>query len=471
MCDSIVHRGPDDEGYVIQGPVGLGVRRLSIIDVEGGSQPICNEDATVHVVYNGEIYNYRELKSELERRGHIFGTRSDTEVIVHAYEEDEERCLDRFRGMFSFALWDAPRRSLLLVVDRFGIKPLYYAATATGIVCGSELKCLLRSGLFDRNLDLDALAQYFTLNYVPPPATIFTGAQRLPPASLLRWTANGGTTVRQYWELPRDRVQQARPPAEARRQLRGVAQLLPASLRSAAGAVPRLLERASRSRFNDRVAALGRRTADTLLPPEIAFRRKITAAGLASVRPLLSYDLGRSLEDRDPFVIVDRWLSHYGSANEAHPLERFVHTGLQVSLAGDMLVKVDRASMANSLEVRVPLLDHLLAEYVATIPIGRRMPRWRLKGLLKDTMAESLPPEILNQRKQGFNVPLSAWIRGSLSEFALDILTSSEVRKRGLIDSKAVERFLRGTRDSTVMPGSVIWSILVFELWCRHALT
>jgi asparagine synthase (glutamine-hydrolysing) len=136
-----------------------------------------------------------------------------------------------------------------------------------------------------------------------------------------------------------------------------------------------------------------------------------------------------------------------------------------------MLVKVDRASMANSLEVRVPLLDHLLAEYVATIPIGRRMPRWRLKGLLKDTMAESLPPEILNQRKQGFNVPLSAWIRGSLSEFALDILTSSEVRKRGLIDSKAVERFLRGTRDSTVMPGSVIWSILVFELWCRHALT
>jgi asparagine synthetase B (glutamine-hydrolysing) len=233
-------------------------------------------------------------------------------VIVHAYEEDEERCLDRFRGMFSFALWDAPRRSLLLVVDRFGIKPLYYAATATGIVCGSELKCLLRSGLFDRNLDLDALAQYFTLNYVPPPATIFTGAQRLPPASLLRWTANGGTTVRQYWELPRDRVQQARPPAEARRQLRGVAQLLPASLRSAAGAVPRLLERASRSRFNDRVAALGRRTADTLLPPGDCLSAKDNGgwprfrSTTTLIRPWAQPRRSRSLCNRRPVAFALR---------------------------------------------------------------------------------------------------------------------------------------------------------------------
>jgi asparagine synthase (glutamine-hydrolysing) len=610
MCAAIVHRGPDDAGYHLDGAVGLGIRRLAIIDLPGGHQPIANEDDSLHVVFNGEIYNYRELRGALESRGHAFRTRSDTEVIVHAYEEHGVECLHRLRGMFALALWDSRDRSLFLAGDRFGIKPLYYSATPERIVFGSELGCLLRADLGTPEVDLDALAEYFTFNYIPPPGTIFTGIRKLAPGSFLRWTPGCDPVQRQYWELPQAATtDDSRDPRERRQLLRSAladavrshlvsdvpvgaflsggidssvvvalmseasgervrtfsigfsdpryseldkarivarhfhtdhhelivepdavdqlprlvaqygepfadpsalptyyvsklarehvkvalsgdggdelflgypvlhglelsrrAQALPSVVRAAIAAAPRLLHSRKAER-NDRLQLLAKRSAETMLPPDAAYRRKMTATGLAAIGPFLTPELRGELSRRSPFATMDAWVARYSLKATAHPLERFIRTALQFSLPGDMLVKVDRASMANSLEVRVPLLDHVLAEHVAGIPVAQRIPRWRLKGLLKETMSDTLPAEILNQPKRGFNVPLAAWFRGDLQDFALDVLTSPDARRRGFFDVTAVEKLLGEHSHGTTNLGSVIWSLVVFELWCLGALT
>lgn len=222
--------------------------------------------------------------------------------------------------------------------------------------------------------------------------------------------------------------------------------------------------------WNDRVALFQKRLTDSVLPLNEAYLSKITMVGLSKVLPLLAADIQCHLEGSNPYKAVEECLSGFPVGDGIHPLERFVYTGLRVSLAGDMLVKVDRMSMANSLEVRVPLLDHELAEYVATIPIEQRFPRWRLKGLLKDTMADILPGKILNLPKHGFTIPLAAWFRGDLASYAQDILLSTEAQQRGLLNVKAIESLLREHRQGISNVGSVIWSLLVFELWCQQVL-
>ena len=187
MNETMAHRGPDSEGTLVDGPVGLAVRRLSIIDLEGGDQPIGNEDRSVQVVQNGEIYNYRELRAELERRGHRFSTRSDTEVLVHLYEERGLRFVDALRGMFALALWDSRQRRLVLARDRFGIKPLYYRIAGPTLSFGSELKALLSVPGFEREVDLDALEAFLAFNSIPAPLTIFSGVRKLPPGHILTW--------------------------------------------------------------------------------------------------------------------------------------------------------------------------------------------------------------------------------------------------------------------------------------------
>lgn len=199
MCDVMVHRGPDDEGFHLDGPVALGMRRLSIIDLAGGHQPLSNEDGTIWVIQNGEIYNFQELRTELEARGHTFRTNSDTEAIVHLYEEYGTRCAEKLRGMFAFAIWDAPRRRLLVARDRLGIKPLYYAEESGRLVFGSELKCLLAAGI-DREIDRQALHDYLTLTHIPAPATIFRSARKLEPGTQLV-VENGTVHVERYWQL------------------------------------------------------------------------------------------------------------------------------------------------------------------------------------------------------------------------------------------------------------------------------
>jgi asparagine synthase (glutamine-hydrolysing) len=606
MSDAIAYRGPDDDGTYLSRHIGLAMRRLSIIDLERGQQPIHNEDRTVHLVFNGELYNYRELRARLESRGHSFATNSDTEVVVHSYEEWRTSCLEHFRGMFAFALWDDRRQLLLLAVDRFGIKPLYFGTMGRELVFGSELICLLESGRLPKELDETAVAEYFTLGYVPPPATIFRHARKLEPGTFASWTPRDGLQVQRYWDVPQASSNGFPADAQLRRRLRellrdavathlvsdvplgaflsggidsssivalmtevsnepvktfsigfsarehderalarlvakrfrtdhhellvepesvhilpklvshfqepfgdssalptyymsklarefvkvalsgdggdelfvgyttflGVelarfAQSVPAPARQLLASLPGHFPRTSNSAWNDRVARWQKWAADTALPPEAAYRSKITRTGLALVRPLLTRDFARTIEGENPFRAVDASLSANGRRT---PLERVLYTGLKVSLPGDMLVKVDRMSMANSLEVRVPLLDHVLAEFVAKLPVATRFPRWRLKGLLRQTMADTLPDEVLRQRKHGFTIPLAAWFRDDLVKFAADVLLSPEARMRGFFEPAAVEGFLRDHVRGNKNLGEGIWSMLIFELWCHQTL-
>ena len=609
MTEALVHRGPDDDGYFFDGPVGLGMRRLSIIDVDGGRQPIGNEDGSVVLVYNGEIYNYRALRRELQAAGHEFSTSSDTEVVVHAYEDEGPEALGRLRGMFGLALWDGQRRRLLLAVDRFGIKPLYYAASDGAIAFGSELKCVMQAGMTGVELDPEGLAQYFTFGYIPPPATIFTGVRKLAPGTLLTWSPERGAETSRYWEVPHDRPDIRRSDVQTKAELRSAlvdaarahlvsdvpvgallsggidsaalvaliseaapqqlhtfsigfadrehneldkarlvaarygtdhhelvvepqtvellpllaahfgepfadssalptynvarlarehvkvvvsgdggdelflgytlfrglklsarAQALPASIRQLVRRAAQALPTTPNTAVNDRLALLGKRVADTMLEPELAFKSKIASPGLNAIAPLLSPELTQVLADSDPFEGIDSWLKHYEKTNGDHTLAPFVRAGFQTSLAGDMLVKVDRMSMANSLEVRVPFLDHVLAEHVSTIPIERRMPGGRLKGLLKDTLSDALPSQVLNGPKHGFAVPLAAWFRGDLDAYAREVLVSPDAKRRGLLDTAAIEAMLARHREGTGNLSTTIWSLLMFELWCREAL-
>src|SRR2546430_16898257 len=205
MCDAIRHRGPDDQGDYVHGPVGLGMRRLSIIDLAGGRQPIFNEDRSKVIVFNGEIYNYRELRRRLVARGHVFATNGDTETILHLYEDDGPDCVEQLRGMFAFAIWDSTAQTLFLARDRFGIKPLYVTAAPWGIAFASELKALHAAGLTNRALDWDAVDMYFQLGYFPAPATPFLDVRKLEPGHTAVWHRTSGFTSRRYWDLPRER--------------------------------------------------------------------------------------------------------------------------------------------------------------------------------------------------------------------------------------------------------------------------
>src|SRR5881628_1780336 len=216
MCEVIQHRGPDDQGVFVQGSVGLGMRRLAIIDLAGGQQPIFNEDRSMVIVFNGEIYNYRELRRELATRGHQLRTRGDTETVLRLYEEEGARCVDRLRGMFAFAIWDATAETLFLARDRFGIKPLYVITGPWGIAFASELKALLAAGLSDRRLDWEALDAYFQLGYVPAPRTPFDDVKKLEPGNVLTWRRSGGCTTARYWDLP---TQTIPAPAEVERRV------------------------------------------------------------------------------------------------------------------------------------------------------------------------------------------------------------------------------------------------------------
>ena len=606
MRAAIAHRGPDDEGVFVEGNVGLGIRRLSIIDLAGGHQPISNEDGTATVVFNGEIYNFAELRAELAERGHVFSTRSDTEVIVHGYEEFGHDVVHRLRGMFAFALWDARLEELFVAVDRFGIKPLYWAHGLEGLAFASELPSLLRAGLVSRELDRQSLAEYLALGYVPAPRSILGGVRKLLPATQLTWRPGSDPELTTYWRPPlarpseagteelratvleglRDAVRShlisdvplgaflsggidsstivalmaevssqpvrtfsigfddsehdeldkarivasrfgtdhhelvvepaavdvlptivehfAEPFADASalptyfvsglaadsvkvalsgdggdelfigyttfqgvelaRAFKPLPKVVKRSLAAVAGSPPRL----PWPTWNDRLGRASKRALDSLADPADAYRSKVALTDPSAVAALLSPGLRADLVALDPFRAINASLAV--DLNGADPLERFLRANLDVSLPSDMLVKVDRMSMARSLEVRVPMLDHVFAEAVLSLPVRRRFPRWRLKGLLRDSMRGILPPEILDQRKHGFTVPVTRWFRGDLDVFAREILLDSATARRGFFDARALESALATHVSGTRNYGSVIWSLLIFELWCRQLL-
>lgn len=594
MSASLAHRGPDSAGEVLDGPVGLAARRLAIIDLETGDQPVANEDDTVRVVQNGEIYNYAELREGLAARGHRFRTHGDTEVLAHLYEERGLEFVHSLRGMFAVAIWDAPARRLVLARDRFGIKPLYWGRTAGRLSFASELKALLCQPDLSREIDLDALEAYLALGCVPGPMTIFTAARKLQPGHLLVWEG-GEPRVGRWappWSAPnpaladasdgeladeivarlRDSVaahlvsdvpvgillsggvdssllvalaaEQSSEPvrtfsigfeerefnelAEARRVARRYAtdhhELLVAP--RAADLLPRLVDIFDEP-FADSSAL------PTYLVSELAARHvKVAFSGeggdevfggyyayaadvmapfagppAAALRPLIerlpASRAGRGFEDRvkrfaagarldpiarhhaftrifspeardellgpgraaDRFDPVRLFRAPYDEAAGADRLARFQAADIAVPLVDDLLTKADRASMAHSLELRVPFLDPLVVELGLSLPRAAKVRLLAKKRLLRAAAEPLVPAETIKGPKRGFSIPAAAWLRGDLLPLVREALSEEAVRRQGFFDpavvSSLVEAHVGRKRDLSRQ----LWTLLAFSLW------
>ena len=595
MCEVIRHRGPDDEGIHVEPGVGLGMRRLSIIDLAGGRQPIHNETRTVWVVFNGEIYNYQQLRGELEGLGHQFYTSSDTETIVHAYEQWGEDAFRRLRGMFGIALWDAPRRTLLLARDRAGQKPLHFAERNGRLFFGSEIKSLLAGGAVEPRLNLPALDHYLAFLYTPRDTSIFDGVRKLPPGHYLRFQ-DGRIDVRQYWQVGAQETFKGSED-DAVAALGSVLQdavtshmisdvplgaFLSGGVDSSAvvGMMSRVSSRPVKTFsigfddpafdelehartvaqhfgtdhhefvvkpdgltiLDDLIAHFDEPFADSSAIPtwyvsEIA-RKHVTVvlsgdggdelfggydrylphprvarfddvpvpglrAAAAMTWPLLPHGTrgknflrhvakdaaGRYLDSITLFQPDERAALYGRAAREALHADaertlalhfdrfsalphdsRMMRFDFETYLPEDVLTKVDRMSMAHSIESRVPLLDNEVIDFAATLPAHFKIKNGRRKHILKQTLQPLLPAGILDRRKQGFGVPLGNWFRGGLTGLFSDVLDAPRTRQRGYFEPRFVTRLLRehlsGQRDHALR----LWQLLVFELWHRQYL-
>ena len=594
MCEVIRHRGPDDEGLHVESGVGLGMRRLSIIDLSTGHQPIHNEDETVWVVFNGEIYNYRELRAALESRGHRFYTSSDTETIVHAYEEWGEACFAKLRGMFGIALWDRRERMLLLARDRAGIKPLHYTQHRDRLYFGSELKSLLAAGAVDGDIDFAAMDHYLSFLYTPRDRSIFKGVSKLPPGHLLRWK-DGRATVQPFWQISATETfsgSEADAAAALRHVLAGAVRshmvsdvplgaFLSGGVDSSAvvglmaevsdrpvktfsigfdvaafdelehartvaahfgtehhefvvrpdglsildrliehfdepfadssaiptwyvseiarqhvtvvlsgdggdelfGGYDRYLPHPRVQQF-DRLPVPGRQALASavwpLLPhgvPGKNFLRHVAqdenGRYLDSISlyhedekaALYSADVRAALGGANPQATLAQHFARFASLS---PHSRMMRFDFETYLPEDVLTKVDRMSMAHSIESRVPLLDNDVIDFAASLPSSLKIRDGRRKHILKEAIKGLVPDGILNRRKQGFGVPLGDWFKGGLTGVFADVLGSQRTRQRGYFNTAFVDRLvqehLNGRRDHTLR----LWQLLVFELWHRQ---
>lgn len=600
MCEQIVHRGPDDEGIYIQGNAGLGMRRLSIIDLAGGHQPIHNEDESVWVVFNGEIYNFQELRVELESRGHRFYTNTDTEVIVHLYEDLGADCVQRLRGMFAIAIYDERRRKLLLARDRLGIKPLHYAFDKGRLLFGSEIKTILAVSPELREVSAEGLLQYVDCGYISDSHSAFRKISKLPPGYLLEF-ADGQITTRQYWDLPAFSTHEPaseeecldeleRRLAEAVR-IRLIADVPLGALLSGgtdSSIVVALMARASslpvrtfsigfeEASFDETVYA--RKVAErfgtehhefvvrpnihetltyltsfldepfgdsSMLPTYFVSRmaRQFVTVVLSgdggdelfggyeryaiqmsrrrfnwippwagslyrsTVFPMLSqrtrgrgflYEISLPWSERVINGFTFRWMLGGGTSlltgefkrlaeNGADPLNPFraylkkaanydplsqlLYLDTKTYLPGDILTKVDRMSMATSLEARVPILDHHFVEWSASLPAHWKMRGLNQKYILKKLAARvGVPEEVLNRPKQGFALPLVHWIRNELKRDFAQILLEPRTIQRGYFDRQGLSVLLEEHFSGRRNHSGKLWRLLAFELWHRNFL-
>jgi asparagine synthase (glutamine-hydrolysing) len=603
MTDVMRHRGPDADGFHLGAGVGLGHRRLSIIDVAGGDQPIYGEDGRTVVILNGEIYNFRELRAALEARGHVFTTRTDTEVIVHAYEEHGPDCVRRLAGMFAFALWDDARRRLLLARDRLGKKPLYYhAREGDRLLFASELKALLQDPSLKRTPDLPALADYFAFGVVAGPRAAVEGVCQVPPAHYLLWE-DGRVRLVEYWDVP---PAEPAPRSEAETlaafdealgravEARLVSDVplgafLSGGVDSSAvvEAMARLSDRPvvttavgfSEGRYSELpfarmvAEALGTDHREVLVEPRAAevlsrlawhldepfadssalptyyvaraARERVTVAlsgdggdevfagyqrryglngwerrvrrwlpaGLLSAvagplgrwypkadwlpRPLraryvlqnlavsferayfndlclfrddergrlLSPDFQRAVAGHDPFEVV---APHFARTRGLDPLARLLYVDLKTWLPNDILVKVDRMTMAVSLEVRSPFLDHRLVEFAATVPSDLKYRGRTSKYLVKRHLQGRVPAAAVHRPKQGFEIPVAEWLRGELRGPAEDLVLSPRALGRGYVRPEAVRALWRRHQARAGNHGAQLWALMMLELWHRQ---
>ncbi|MEA2205837.1 MAG: hypothetical protein QOE77_2613 [Blastocatellia bacterium] len=597
MCRAIAHRGPDHQGTFVAGPVALGMRRLSIIDLAGGQQPLSGCDRAVTIVFNGEVYNFLELQKTLEAQGHRFQTRCDTEAVVHAYEEYGVKCVDHLRGMFAFAIWDAREQKLFLARDRVGKKPLYYSFTKRGtLIFGSELKALREHPEFAADISEEALDAYLTLGYVPDPLTIFRDVHKLPPGHHLTFK-DGQARVAEYWDFnyedqssepvrhERDYLEELRGLLDEAVRIRLVADVplgafLSGGVDSSAvvglmsrhtgepvktfsigfredshdelkyarlaakhfgtdhrelivtpdicnlvdklvwhfdepfadqSAIPTyLVSKLAREHVKvvlsgdggdelfagyTRYATDSRRSGFEHLPRMIRngvmqpLSRRLPhgAWGRNYLHQVANEPLDRYIEDISIFTRLNKprlytsdfkmrlgksdgadiLRGHAARLGSQDPLDRLLYVDSKSYLPGDILTKVDRMSMAVSLEARVPLLDHKLIEFVARIPASLKMKGGESKYIFKRAVEDLVPSEILHRPKQGFGVPIGEWINKELRHEIRDTFADPRTRQRGYLEPAYVDLLLdeheRGRRDHSW----ALWALLILELWQR----
>ena len=596
MTDAVAHRGPDAGGYFLDGSIGLGHRRLSIIDLATGDQPLGNEDGSVQVIFNGEIYNFAEVRRELIAHGHTFRTNSDTEVIAHGYEQWGERCVDRFRGMFAFAVWDARARRLMLARDRLGVKPLYYADVPGGIVFGSEIKSLLEDPQVSREWRADALDAYLTLLYIPAPDTIYRGIHKLPPAHVLI-AERGAIRVSRYWDLEftgdgdasreeeyleeldahlreavrlrmisdvplgaflsggidsstvvaymvegshtppvtitvgfdqqafdevehaetvarhlgcefhaltaKPRVEELLPKlawhfdepfadssavptyyvSQAARQLVTVALSGDGGDELWAGYARHRVEQ-----WEQRVrGALGpaSRVAAWLgqaLPLSVKGARSLRHLGASPEQAyalkhaygmfepdaktrLYSGDFQRTVNGHDVFA---PFRDAYRACSSLDPLDRSMYVDARTYMIDDVLTKVDRMSMAVSLEAREPLLDHKLLEFAARVPASLKLKNGQSKYLLRRVLDKRVPRAIIERKKRGFDAPIADWLRGPLAPMANELLLDGRLHDRGIFNAQEVSRLWTEHRGGQADHCHRLWQLVMLELWFRE---
>jgi asparagine synthase (glutamine-hydrolysing) len=600
MADAIVHRGPDDEGYYVKGQIGLGFRRLSIIDLSGGHQPLSNEDDSIWIIFNGEIYNYQELRAELISKGHIFRTKSDTEIIVHLFEEYGRDCVQKLRGMFAFAIWDSVQKSLFLARDRVGIKPLYYYLSENFLSFGSEMKAILVDPAVRREIDPAMIDRFLTYYYVPGSQTLLRNFFKLDPGHWLM-VQDGKIQINGYWDLDFPQLDSHESSEALEQQLVAlldesvqlhmisdvpVGILLSGGVDSTAmlsfasrktdkpissytigftypGVVDeRPFARLAAERFGSKLYEISITAGEfaSFLPEYVRYMEepvcepaavvlyyvsklasqyvKVLISGeggdeafagyhnylylfwletmkkalgplrgpvgqgmeligrisnsrvLKKYAPLMSSNFDESYLSRtsSPYQYfnripssvyteaMSRRVNKIQSASVARDfisrksgdgvLEKMLYVDTKTWLPDDLLIKADRMTMANSVELRVPFLDHKVLEFAARLPRNQKVRDWGMKYLLKKSLAKHVPKEILDRRKVGFPNPSVSWLRHDLKDLVADILLDSKSISRGYFRKQAIEELIERNSDSNPYTGE-IFSLVVLELWHR----
>lgn len=602
MCERMKHRGPDSEGLWNEDTVALGMRRLSIIDLATGEQPVYNEDKSVVVVMNGELYNFREVRADLEEHGHKFETHSDTEILPHLYEEFGDAMLDQINGMFAFALWDKLRERMLIARDRFGEKPLYYGVFDGTLVFGSELKVLLVNPLVKTELNLDAVRQFLSFDYVPAPASIYKNIFKLPAAHCLT-VENGKVSTKRYWNLTWEKsesdfdskTEELRTLLADAVRMRLVSDvplgiLLSGGIDSSTVAAyatqfstervktfsigfeedsfdeskfarqvaehlgtEHYEERLSVGKAADLISQIGtwldEPMSDGSLIPTFLLsrfvRRHVTVAlggdggdeifagypmywahrvarayeripkaiRSGMIEPVvnslpvstknMSFDYkAKRFVAASKYDLVTRHHSYFGSfspdgqrrvlsrdvleqteedvyrsarellriCDATNDIEKMQFLDINYYMAEDILTKVDRASMAVSLEVRAPFLDPRVAQFAASIPIDYKLKGNKGKYILKKAVEPLLPASILKRPKKGFGIPIAEWLKGRLNPLLHDLLDPSRLRDQGLFDPKFVAKLIGEHESGAASHHKQLWTLLVFQLWIDNFL-
>jgi asparagine synthase (glutamine-hydrolysing) len=600
MCDVITHRGPDDEGFYVNQHVGLGMRRLSIIDLSTGKQPISNEDGQIWIVFNGEIYNHKEVRAELESKGHQFKTKTDTEAIVHAYEEYGDSCVQKLNGMFAFAIWDNRNHTLFLARDRIGIKPLYYFFDKNRLIFGSEIKSILQAGDIPKRIDLQALDHFLTFEFIPAPLSIFQDIKKLPPGHTLK-LKNNEIWVRSYWDV--ELRQNGKEPAQIKQNLRELLQdaikirlmsdvplgaflsggvdssiivalmaqvmeepvktfsigfedstynelkyarmiadkfktehhefiikpdaveladnlvkfldepfgdfsIFPTYLVSKiareyvtvvlsgdggdelfagydsyiadkiakkyCSRLPKQFRNGLLTKFFDTIPPSSKKKGlvnrakrfveGMKLPEDLHHTRWMIFLQQQEKKMLYNNDIKSGMQEFDPFKFTRSYFANV-AYNRNDEINKQMYVDLKMYLVDNILVKVDRMSMATSLEARVPYLDYRFVEFAATIPGEYKMQGLKTKVILKQAMEELLPDEILYRGKEGFSIPIKNWLKKELKPLMTDTLAPEKLKREGFFNPDYVQKLIKQHLNGTENHSHRLWALIIFGRW------